>query len=127
MTFMNDMKAVWCVGFVSAANIRYAQCRYDLRNCVHHQRRQYEAEVMSRDLSEGNIILFVCYRKEVLVYNPQLSLQDDVKMLFCMVNLYCDSRNGICLLKVYCTVFFHFSLLTSSVCHCFVFSHGRLI
>ena len=32
---------------------RFAQCKWDLRNCVHHQRSRFEAEVMSRDLVEG--------------------------------------------------------------------------
>ncbi|KAK7093762.1 phosphoinositide 3-kinase regulatory subunit 4-like [Littorina saxatilis] len=32
---------------------RFAQCKWDLRNCVHYQRSRFEAEVMSRDLVEG--------------------------------------------------------------------------
>ncbi|XP_076451806.1 phosphoinositide 3-kinase regulatory subunit 4-like [Babylonia areolata] len=36
-----------------AVTSRFAQCKWDLRNCVHHQRSRFEAEVMSRDLVEG--------------------------------------------------------------------------
>lgn len=32
---------------------RFAQCKWDLRNCVHHLRRCFDTEVMSRDLVEG--------------------------------------------------------------------------
>ncbi|KAL8601723.1 hypothetical protein ACOMHN_033899 [Nucella lapillus] len=32
---------------------RFAQCKWDLRNCVHHLRRRFDTEVMSRDLVEG--------------------------------------------------------------------------